>query len=48
MEKFKWSSLLIVLIGVIFKAEHYPGGSILLFLGLVLCSIYCIYKIFKG
>jgi hypothetical protein len=40
--------LLILLFGVLFKVEQLPGASFLLMIGLLLCSVFCIYKIFKG
>jgi|GEM_PF-6156713 len=48
MEKFKWVCLLFIVIGLLLKEIHWPGGSATFLLGLVSSIIYCTYRIIKG
>jgi len=48
MEKFKWSSITIVLIGVLLRVEQLPFASVVLMTGLILCSGYCIHRAIKA
>ena len=48
MEKFKWVCLLFIVIGLLLKEIHWPGGNATFILGLLSGIIYCTYRIIKG
>ena len=45
LEKFKYLSAAITIIGALFKLQHWPGAGIMLIVGSSLLALYCLIKI---
>ena len=47
VEKFKYLSAAITILGALFKLQHWPGAGIMLIVGSSLLTIYCLVKLFE-